>query len=69
MAQIGEADEEKIRQFNLIKILKYWSGRSIEFIFASKRFIKRKKFRSVMGVMVLTFVMELLLCLCQGEKS
>jgi hypothetical protein len=64
VAQIGEADdEEKICQFNgRSKYRNYYIGRSIEFFLLPKDLgnIKEKKFRSVMVVMDLTFVMELL---------
>jgi hypothetical protein len=59
--------KKKFASLTRSKYWKYWFGRSIEFIFASENlgYKKRKRFRSVMVVMVLTFVMELLLCPCQ----
>jgi DNA topoisomerase-1 len=40
----------------------------VEFILLPKDLGEYKRFRSVMVVMVLTFVMELLLCLCQRRN-
>jgi hypothetical protein len=62
--------KRKIRQFNGRSKYGTITGRGIG-SFASEDLgnTKEKKFRSVMVVMDLTFVMELLLFLCQRRKS
>jgi hypothetical protein len=51
-----------------IKILNYYIGRSIEFILLPKDLGNRKKFRSVMGVMVLTRHGAAFVSLPKGEN-